>query len=146
MKTRSFMILLGLCVFTSILLWIFNANTSHLRTIVSKTQIQIQNINSKIKDFKDSNDEEKKKYVDEESTYLEHLGFVDNPKLYNINNTNETFVILTAFSRYTEKEKMLIESKMNYFPNETLLIYDIDLSFSEQLKVFFIKFIIQMST
>ena len=44
--------------------------------------------------------------------------------------------LVTAFRRFGDKEKALIESKMKYFLDDLILIYDLDLSSSEQLKVF----------
>ena len=97
---------------------------------MSKTQLHIQNINSKLQVL-----DERKKDLDVESTYLEMLGFIENPKLYDFGNNSSMPPFVTAFTAFTEREKLLIESKLKYFPKNPILIYDIDLSFSEQLKV-----------
>jgi hypothetical protein len=102
---------------------------------MSKTQLHIQNINSKLQVL-----DERKKDLDVESTYLEMLGFIENPKLYDekiLGNISIIPPFVTAFTGFSEKEKLLIESKLKYFPKNPILIYDIDLSFSEQLKVTF---------
>ena len=67
---------------------------------------------------------------------LDFLG--SNPKFYNekvLGNSTIMPPFVTAFTAFSEKEKLLIESKLKYFPKNPILIYDIDLSFSEQLKV-----------
>jgi hypothetical protein len=80
--------------------------------------------------------DESKKDLDAESTFLEMLGFIDNPKLYNDEQMSKKRpLFVTAFTHFTDKEKLLIESKIKYFPADIILIYDIDLNFSEQLRV-----------
>jgi hypothetical protein len=132
MKTKTYMILFCLIIISTILIWLFNSPTPHIRTFMSKTQLHIQNINSKLQVLDDT-----KKDLDVESTYLEMLGFTENPKLYNqdLSLSKKIPPFVTAFTHFTEKEKLLIESKLKYFPTDPILIYDIDLSFSEQLKV-----------
>ena len=134
MKTKTYLILFGFLIFSTILIWLFNTPTNdHLRTFMSKTQLHIQNINSKLQVL-----DERKKDLDIESTYLEMLGFIENPKFYNekvLGNSTIMPPFVTAFTAFSEKEKLLIESKLKYFPKNPILIYDIDLSFSEQLKV-----------
>ena len=131
MKTKTYMILFGLTIFSTLLIWLFNSPTPHIRTFMSKTQLHIQNINSKLQVL-----DEHKKDLDVESTYLEMLGFVEKPKLYDEKSLNEKMPpFVTAFTHFTDNEKLLIESKIKHFPHESILIYDIDLSFSEQLKV-----------
>lgn len=130
MKTKTYMIFFSIITFCTILIWLFNSPTPHFRTFVSKTQLHIQKINSKLQVL-----DEAKKELDVESTYLEMLGFVDNPKLYKTINDDKFPPFVTAFTHFTDKEKYLIQSKLKHFPDELILIYDIDLSFSEQLKV-----------
>jgi hypothetical protein len=131
MKTRSFVLLIILIILTTTLVWFFNLQTSYLaRSLVSETQHHIQSINSKLKVL-DQNEN-----LEVDSTYLELLGFVKDPTLFKSNNNNvglddlinnnnnndaNNDVILensripplvTAFQRFTEKEKALIESKL----------------------------------
>jgi hypothetical protein len=174
MKTRNFMFLVIIILMTSAIIWLINVPSPHLRSFVSKTQLHIKNINSKLKvldqddDDDDGND---RGDLEVDSTYLELLGFVKNPKLFeendetssnsantNINNknsndeeinsnfNNQILVniknlrippLVTAFMRFSDKEKALIESKLKYFLNDLIIIYDLDLSSSEQLKVYF---------
>lgn len=158
MKTKSFFLLVGLIVVSSALIWLFNIPTPHLKSFVSKTQLHIKNINSQLQVL----EPERSKELEVDSTYLELLGFVKDPKLFNEKNgLNETSKVIkqtdllendliksqlktnsnmpplvTAFSRFTFKEKELIESKLKYFFDELIIIYDLDLSSSEQLKVY----------
>ena len=124
--------LIILIILTTTLVWFFNLQTSYLaRSLVSETQHHIQSINSKLKVL-DQNEN-----LEVDSTYLELLGFVKDPTLFKSNNNNvglddlinnnnnnndaNNDVILensripplvTAFQRFTEKEKALIESKL----------------------------------
>lgn len=43
--------------------------------------------------------------------------------------------LVSAFLRFGEKERALIESKIKFFLNDFFVIYDLDLSSSEQLKI-----------
>ena len=179
MKKKSVMILLIFVVFSTIVIWLFNTPNNHsLSSFVSKTQLHIKNINSKLQvlDQDDSNKQE----LEVESTYLELLGFVKDPQVFNENekklaykfggsslaqesNTNglkqpttqvtsteddgdfnsELYKkgsikyppLVTAFTHFGEKENYLIESKMKFFHDDLILIYDLDLSSSENLKV-----------
>lgn len=85
-----------------------------------------------------------------DSTYLELLGFIKEPTLFeetqykfvmkdrfmdDLNKASRIPPLVTAFKRFGDKEKALIESKMKYFVNDLILIYDLDLSSSEQLKI-----------
>ena len=132
MKTRSFVLLIILIILTTTLVWFFNLQTSYLaRSLVSETQHHIQSINSKLKVL-DQNEN-----LEVDSTYLELLGFVKDPTLFKSNNNNNNnnnvglddlinndanndFILensripplVTAFQRFTEKEKALIESKL----------------------------------
>jgi hypothetical protein len=154
MKRKSYLIMLALIIVSTVIIWLINSPTPHLRSIVSKTKLQIKNINSKLQVLEDDeNDNGKDLEVD--STYLELLGFVKDPKLFKenkntddetenqlinnqilLNNINSRIPpLVTAFSRYTDKEKALIESKLKYFLSDLIIIYDLDLSSSEQLKV-----------
>lgn len=176
MKTKSFFVLLFVIVLTSLLVWLFNSPQPHLKSIVSKTQLQIKNINSKLQVL----DKDEKKLDSVDSTYLELLGFGKNPKLFVYTTTNITTPntaptnekqpqdennslndlqnaenvddvlllnrvvdanrrppLISAFLRFTDREKALIESKMKLFFNDLFIIYDLDLSSSEQLKVRF---------
>lgn len=161
LKKRSFFMLLSFAILISVIIWLFNSPQPHLKSIVSKTQLQIKNINSKL----DSGSSRSLDSVD--STYLELLGFIKNPKLFvydksssrsvstarqrddDINNDSNQQVVLnransdpikppfvSAFSRFTDKERALIDSKMKFFLPDLFIIYDLDLSSSEQLKVF----------
>jgi hypothetical protein len=163
------MILISLALIVFAIFWFFNSPSNDLKKFVSKTQLHIKNLNSKLLD-QESNDE-----IEIDSTYLELLGFVNNPKLYvdskdsnvnvktvkqvdnktvvkkqdmensqeNLNEQNFIFDVselripplVTAFDSYTEKEKALIKSKLKFFPKDYFIIYDLDLSSSEQLKV-----------
>ena len=152
MKTRSYFVLITLLILSSLMIWLFNSPTPHLRSFVSKTQLHIKNINSKLKVLEPSDN---RKDLEIDSTYLELLGFVNEPKLFKENknyledsneyNSNtdlkfnkinpKTPPLVTAFSSFGNKEKALLESKFKYFSNDLILIYDLDLSSSEQLKV-----------
>lgn len=160
---------------TSAIIWLINVPSPHLRSFVSKTQLHIKNINSKLKvlDQDDDDDNNDRGDLEVDSTYLELLGFVKNPKLFeeetdettlnlnsnsanaNSKNNNEEDInsnfnnqivvniknlrippLVTAFMRFSDKEKALIESKLKYFLNDLIIIYDLDLSSSEQLKVY----------
>jgi hypothetical protein len=169
MKPKNMMILISLVLIVFGIFWFFNSPSNDLKKFVSKTQLHIKNLNSKLLD-QESNDD-----IEIDSTYLELLGFVKNPKLYvdnkdsndkvqpikrqdnktivnnqdlessqeNLNEQNFIFDVtdlripplVTAFDSYTEKEKALIKSKLKYFPKDYFIIYDLDLSSSEQLKV-----------
>lgn len=141
MKTKSFVALVILILLSTVLVWFFNLQTSHLRSLVSETQHHIQNINSKLQVL-DRVDTENNLEVD--STYLELLGFVQKePTLFketqnspndernnnqqeqinndedsvnanfNSNNYNPRIPpLVTAFQHFTEKERALIESKL----------------------------------
>ena len=175
MKTRNFMFLVIIILMTSAIIWLINVPSPHLRSFVSKTQLHIKNINSKLKvlDQDDDDDNNDRGDLEVDSTYLELLGFVKNPKLFeeetdettlnlnsnsanaNSKNNNEEDInsnfnnqivvniknlrippLVTAFMRFSDKEKALIESKLKYFLNDLIIIYDLDLSSSEQLKVY----------
>ena len=73
-KTRSFVLLVGLILLTTTFVWFFNLQTSHLRSLVSETQHHIQNINSKLQVL----DQEDKENLKVDSTYLELLGYEEN--------------------------------------------------------------------
>jgi hypothetical protein len=182
MKTKSFFVLLFVIVLTSLLVWLFNSPQPHLKSIVSKTQLQIKNINSKLQVL----DKDEKKLDSVDSTYLELLGFGKNPKLFvytttnistpnaaptnekqpqqqqqqkdennslndlqNAKNVDDVLLLnrvvdanrrpphISAFLRFTDREKALIESKMKLFINDLFIIYDLDLNSAEQLKVRF---------
>lgn len=83
--------------------------------------------------------EEKKvlKDSDKESDPDVNKGSLNNNN-NNINFNGRIPPLVTAFSRFSEKEKALIESKLKYFFNDLFLVYDLDLSSSEQLKVSFL--------
>lgn len=91
-----------------------------------------------------------------DSIYLELLGFVPEPKLFkedeppnrlesvvNLNsdslldqlNNMNLVPIVTALFRFSDREQALIESKIKYYQNDLMLVYDLDLSSSEQLKL-----------
>lgn len=132
----------------SVIIWLFNSPQPHLKNIVSKTQLHIKSINSKL----DSGSRRRLDSVD--STYLELLGFIKNPRLFDTNTTSfpksgddkldgnsEQALdpirppLVSAFLRFGEKERALIESKLKFFASDLFLIYDLDLSSSEHLKV-----------
>ena len=145
MKTRSFVLLVGLILLTTTFVWFFNLQTSHLRSLVSETQHHIQNINSKLQVL----DQDDKENLEVDSTYLELLGFVKEPTLFKDNSLNSDKALnqdydqskidildtvntntripplVTAFQHFTAKEKALIESKLKYFLNDLLIIYDL---------------------
>lgn len=134
---------------------IVNKTKIHIKNINSKLQ--------SLEPSDDIEDNSKDLEVD--STYLELLGFVKDPNLFkeeervdedlnndklkennilsliaNANNNNIKYSgrippLVTAFSRFSDKEKALIESKLKHFLNDLIIIYDLDLSSSEQLKV-----------
>ena len=148
LKSRTFFLLLVFILVSTALIWLFNSPQPHLRSIVSKTQLHIKNINSKLQVI--DTDETLSKNLEVDSTYLELLGFVKEPNLFKENidaSTNDPNLqndltslsnkppIVTAFFRFTEKEKTLIESKLKHFLTLPMLIYDLDLSSSEQLKI-----------
>jgi hypothetical protein len=159
MKRKNYMILLAMIIISTLIIWLINSPTPHLRSIVSKTKLQIKNINSKLQVLEDDGENGNGKDLEVDSTYLELLGFVKDPKLFkentntddeaesinnNVNLNNQLLLnninnrippLVTAFSHYTDKEKALIESKLKYFLNDLIIIYDLDLSSSEQLKV-----------
>lgn len=148
MKTKTFFFLGGFLITTVFLIWILTSSNTHLQKIVSETEQQFKDINSK---FDVLNPKEQKKDLKIESTYLELLGFLSEPKLFNEIHKNDSLKeslfpslrfppIITAFSSFSNAEKMLIKSKLKYFENDLMLIYDLDLSSSEQLKVIFIFF------
>lgn len=84
LKKRNFFILLLCVILTSLIIWLFNSPQPHLKSIVSKTQLQIKNINSKL-------DSDSRRRLDSsDSTYLELLGFINNPRLFVYNNTSST--------------------------------------------------------
>lgn len=155
MKRKSYLIMLALIIVSTVIIWLINSPTPHLRSIVSKTKLQIKNINSKLQVLEDD-ESDNGKDLEVDSTYLELLGFVKDPKLFkenkntddetenNVNINNQLLLnninsrippLVTAFSHYTDKEKALIESKLKYFLSDLIIIYDLDLSSSEQLKV-----------
>ncbi len=135
MKTKSFIALVIFILLSSVLVWFFNFQTSHLRSLVSETQQHIQNINSKLQVLDRVANENN---LEVDSTYLELLGFVQNePTLFkdNVNNQNSIIdanqeinnnedsvnnlnnnpripPLVTAFQHFTDKEKALIESKL----------------------------------
>lgn len=166
MKRKSlfvFMAFVFICIF---LIWLINSPQKHLSNIVSRTKLHIKNINSKLQSLEPSDEpEENSKDLEVDETYLELLGFVKEPNLFkeetklfdpnsekdvekdnfsgslksknNVKFNERIPPLVTAFSRFSEKEKALIESKLKYFLNDLFLIYDLDLSSSEQLKVCF---------
>ena len=82
MKTRSYFVLITLLILSSLMIWLFNSPTPHLRSFVSKTQLHIKTINSKLKVLEPS---DYRKHLEIDSTYLELLGFVNEPKLFKEN-------------------------------------------------------------
>jgi hypothetical protein len=132
------------------LIWLLSSPQPHFRSFVSNTQQHIKNINSKLEILEDEDgDSIFSKEENKDSTYLELLGFVKEPTLFEskknelANNRDGKSEIpripplVTAFKRFGDKEKALIESKMKFFMSELILIYDLDLSSSEQLVVSF---------
>lgn len=130
------------------LIWILSSPQPHFRSFVSNTQLHIKNINSKLEILEDENGDSifrKEENFNIDSTYLELLGFVKEPTLFDSkqnefsktrgNKVPRIPPLVTAFKRYGDKEKALIESKMKFFMNDLILIYDLDLSSSEQLVV-----------
>lgn len=167
-KTRNLIYLVIFILITSAIIWLVNVPSPHLRSFVSKTQLHIKNINSKLKVLEQDDDESDRDDLEVDSTYLELLGFVKNPKLFdeenkkNLENENkitDTFnnqetiqldnsninsiqiknlripPLVTAFMHFSDKEKALIQSKLKYFYSDLIIIYDLDLSSSEQLKI-----------
>lgn len=154
-KTKNFLITCTSALSLIIIVWLLSSPTPHLRSFVSNTQLHIKNINSKLEMLEDEDGDsifrKEKNLNNVDSTYLELLGFVKEPTLFentqreltnNLNNFNNRLneqpripPLVTAFKRYGEKEKALIESKMKYFFNDLILIYDLDLSSSEQLLI-----------
>jgi hypothetical protein len=132
MKTKQCLIF-SFCITVILSLVLYSSlarSPEQIKSIVSQTQLHIMNINSKFNVLDQSDNKE----LDVESTYLELLGFVPQPRLYNPNEKMK-ITFATAFERFTENEKYLLESKLKYFPNDIIFIYDIDLSFHEQLEV-----------
>lgn len=76
LKKRNFFMLFSIVILASVIIWLFNSPQPHLKSIVSKTQLQIKNINSKL----DADSRHQLDTVD--STYLELLGFIKNPRLF----------------------------------------------------------------
>jgi hypothetical protein len=174
MKKKVFFIFIAFVFISLFLLWLINSPQKHLSNIVSKTKLHIKNINSKLQSLEPSDElEDTSKDLEVDSTYLELLGFVKEPNLFNeekqslvdtnnekdldinkfpdnINSNNNIKFngrippLVTAFSRFSEKEKALIESKIRYFLNDLIIIYDLDLSSSEQLKVILILLFIYL--
>jgi hypothetical protein len=129
LKARSFLILLLLIALATLLIWLFNSPQPHLRSIVSKTHMHIKNINSKFQalnaDAADGNsgeDETAKSNLEIDSTYLELLGFVSQPRLYkedgmtsdnaHLNKHGKPGAVIppivTAFFRFGNFIKMLL--------------------------------------
>jgi hypothetical protein len=134
MKTKSCLIILSFFA-VALTLILYNSlakSPVEIKTIVSKTQFHLKNINSKFNVL----DRSEEKELDVESTYLELLGFVQQPRFYDPTKKIK-IVFVTAFNHFAVNEKILIESKLKYFPNDIIFIYDIDLSFHEQLEVNF---------
>jgi hypothetical protein len=151
MKLKNLLVILICITVSSILIWLLNSPTPHLRSFVSKTQLQFKNINSKLQVLEleqnnDANDDDNDEHNsdDIDTTFLQLLGFVKNPKLFtfvnesknmNSNNNNEIKSttnlrippIVTAFYTFNDEEKLLIGSKMKYFPKDLFIIYDLDL-------------------
>lgn len=153
-KTKNFLMVCALIFGIILILWVLNSPTPRLRSFVSNTQLHIKNIkNINIEMLENEEGESifrNEKNFNIDSTYLELLGFIKEPTLFEdakketvksidmINNMNKVPRIpplVTAFRRFGDKEKALIESKMKYFLDDLILIYDLDLSSSEQLKI-----------
>jgi hypothetical protein len=90
--------------------------------------------------------EDAKKVSVESSSADKIAGYLSESDDENTSNTNNNNLnvkkytgrippLVTAFSRFSDKEKALIESKLKYFLNDLIIIYDLDLSSSEQLKM-----------
>lgn len=154
-KTKNFLVVSTGILGFIVIIWLLNSPTPHLRSFVSNTQLHFKNINSKLEMLEDEDGDsifrKEKNFNNVDSTYLELLGFVKEPTLFenkqrdannNLNKLNNGMnempripPLVTAFKRYGEKEKALIESKMKFFLNDVLLIYDLDLSSSELLLI-----------
>lgn len=80
--------LLSFVILASVVIWLFNSPQPHLKSIVSKTQLQIKNINSKL----DSDSRRRLDTVD--STYLELLGFIKNPRLFVFEKNTKSIISL----------------------------------------------------
>jgi len=155
-KAKNLLLTSSCIILILLLIWLVSSPTPHLRSFVSNTQLHIKNINSKFEMLENVEGEsifnqKEDKNFNVDSTYLELLGFVKEPTLFDntkelLINNNQLFLneqkltprippLVTAFKRFGDKEKALIESKMQFFYDDLILIYDLDLSSSEQLKV-----------
>lgn len=154
-KTKNCLVVAcGLIFGFLLVLWVLNSPTPRLRSFVSNTQLHIKNIKNINIEMLDNEEGESifrnEKNFNIDSTYLELLGFIKEPTLFgdakkenvksidmmnSLNKDPRIPPLVTAFRRFGDKEKALIESKMKYFLDDLILIYDLDLSSSEQLKV-----------
>lgn len=98
LKKRNFFMLLSIVILASVIIWLFYSPQPHLKSIVSKTQLQIKNINSKL----DADSRHRLDTVD--STYLELLGFIKNPRLFIHEKTTTSLADLALRDKDEESE------------------------------------------
>jgi hypothetical protein len=141
---------------TAGLVWLIRTPSVHIQSFVSRTRLHIQSINSQLNVLNDDDDmsEQHSSDLEVDAAHLELLGFVTNPRLFTQQppqQTNESSSklakltvagvrwrmppLVTVFVSFGEKEHALVDSKLIHFRNDLLIVYDIDLSSSEQLKV-----------
>ena len=164
MKSKTCMSLVMLVLAMSGLVWLITMPSPHIQSLVSKTQLHIKNINSQLNVLNDPADQYTSD-VEVDAAYLELLGFVSNPRLFTQHDPQQAHQqqqqqqqlltgesnskpakqssavrwrippLVTAFVSFGDKERALVESKLAHFRTDLFIVYDLDLSSSEQLKV-----------
>lgn len=135
LRSKNFLILMLFVLATSISIWLVSVPTPNIRTIMTETGKQISNL-------KNMNVMQPKKPAMKEitiaETYLELLGFSDNPSLYP-NATDEKLnvpVVVTGVTSGTyENAFTLIKSVQKHLPSKHVMIFDLGLNSYELVTV-----------
>ena len=134
MKSKNFLILLLFSLVTGIAIWLISNPTPNIRTIVTETHKHIKNF--KLNRLNSEQNDRKRLVVDE--TYLKLLGFVDKPRLYpkGVDATVKLPIIGTAVS---SKDLFtvfpLIDSVRKYLPEKSVVVFDLGLKTQDVVEV-----------
>ena len=149
MRSKNFLIAFLFIVATSISIWLLSLPTPNLRTIVTKThqqiESQIENLkNINIENFKNINvmNRDEQVYEDREltldETYLELLGFTDNPHLYPdpaLALQPLPVVVSGATNKNYHRTIKLIESVKKFLDGNDVVVFDLGMGSYELVYV-----------
>ena len=132
-RSKNFLILMLFIMATSISIWLVSVPTPNIRMIMTETGKQITNLKNNMQPKNPA-----PKEVTMSETYLELLGFSDNPSLYpeGADESLHVPVVVTGVTSGTyENAFQLIKSVQKYFPDKHVMIFDLGLGSYETVAV-----------